>query len=205
MRSRNCPKLLLTSLLATSVFSQDQGYVSAKKLFYAEPETSVKPTIKTPKKSATGIRTVPISYPVAGLRYTVLQEVQPGREVAVDPDKEFHSGDRVRFEFESNLDGYLYVTQEGSSGLWTVLFPDARINGGKNQVQKRQPYQVPARTKYFVFNDVPGNEKLIVFLAKSPLNDLPRDANSTPQTVDHGVIDELNNRVPVSRLGFRKG
>jgi hypothetical protein len=34
----------------------------------------------------------------------------------------FHSGDRVRLSVESNLDGFLYVIEEGSTGAWDVLF-----------------------------------------------------------------------------------
>src|ERR1039457_2881320 len=172
MTTRKYSRLMWASLLAVSAYSQEQEYVSAKKLFYAEIERAA-PAKAPAKKGNGGVQRVPAAYSVAGLRYAVLQEVEPGKEVAVDPAKEFHSGDRVRFEFESNLDGYLYVSQEGSSGRWTVLFPDARINGGTNHVQKRQPYSVPARPKYFVFNDVPGRETLNVYLCKTPASGFP--------------------------------
>jgi hypothetical protein len=204
MTKRNYSRLIWLSLLAFCAYSQEQGYVSAKKLFYADVQQPGpgKNSGKTSGKG--GVKTIPTSATVAGLRYAVIQEVEPGREVTVDPAKEFHSGDRVRFEFESNLEGYLYVTQEGSSGMWNVLFPDARINSGTNHVQKRLPYSVPARPKYFVFNDVPGNEKVMVVLCKSPVKDLPAEAKPSPQTVDQNVINELNSSLKTRDLVFEK-
>lgn len=228
-------KLLIAmgTLLATAA-AQEQPYISAKKLFYAEPdklggaegagrasgtatnaiksETSVGP--RQPRDGSTGAvtsdagrtgasirQTIAYSAPVTGLHYTVYQEIERGREIAVDPGRQFHSGERVRFEFESNIDGYLYVTQEGSSGKWNVLFPDERINEGMNQITHRKPYAVPSG-KYFVFNDVPGTEKLMVFLNKSPINQLPSKAGT--KTVERGVIDQLNSSFSSRDLVFEK-
>jgi hypothetical protein len=202
MTKRNYSRLVWISLVAFCAYSQEQGYVSAKKLFYADVQGPS--AAKTPAGRSGGVKKVPASYAVAGLRYTVIQEVEPGKEITVDPTKEFHSGDRVRFEFESNLDGYLYVTQQGSSGMWNVLFPDVRINNGTNHVQKRQPYSVPSGQKYFVFNDVPGDEKVMVVLCKSPVKDLPAEAKPSPQTVDQTVINELNSNLKTRDLVFEK-
>ena len=61
-----------------------------------------------------------------GLRFRMIQAGANDAPIDVDPSKEFHTGDRVRFAFESNIDGYLYVAQQGASGNWTVLFPNRR-------------------------------------------------------------------------------
>ncbi len=188
--------------MTAAAYAQEQPYVSAKKLFYAGAVASAAPQAG-PKKGRGAVK-VPAAYSMAGLRYAVIQQVEPGREAGVDPAREFHSGDRVRFEFESNLDGYLYVIQQGSSGTWRVLFPDARINGGTNRVQKGTPYSVPAGSRYFVFNEVPGNEKLMVFLCKSPLKGLPAEAAPSAQSVDSAIINELNGSLPSRELVFEK-
>jgi hypothetical protein len=195
-------------LPALCVWSQDQPYISAKKLFYAA--APVTPAARGPRtrgkdtKNGSGPVVVPTAVSAPALRYSLLQETQPGKEVAVEPSREFHSGDRVRFEFESNRDGYLYVIQQGSSGAWNVLFPDTRINNGTNQVHARTAYSVPAPPKYFVFNNVAGDEKVMVFLCKSPLRGLPADARGLPQSVDQNIINELNSSVPSRDLVFEK-
>jgi serine/threonine-protein kinase len=92
--------------------------VSAKNLF---------DSAGTPGRSAGGA-----SNP--GLLYRVLRQSDDGRPVGVDPDTTtFRTGrDWVRFAFQPNVDGYLYVAQEGTNGRWDVLFPDPNINGGRN-------------------------------------------------------------------------
>jgi len=107
-----------------------------------------------------------------GLRYRLLQELQSGRVVNVDPESTFHSGDKVRFVFEANIEGHLYILQRGSAGNWGVLFPSPRINGGQNMIRAFQAYTVPP-TGWFRFDDNPGDESIRVFLSKNPLNTFP--------------------------------
>ena len=49
----------------------------------------------------------------------------------------------MKLAFESNIDGYLYVAQQGTSGNWTVLFPNPDINGGRNTIAPLHEYEVP--------------------------------------------------------------
>src|SRR6185503_8813017 len=42
-----------------------------------------------------------------GLRYAIVQQTAGG-DAEVTPDTTFHSGDRIRFMFEPNVDGYLF-------------------------------------------------------------------------------------------------
>src|ERR1700730_9515148 len=44
-----------------------------------------------------------------GLGYTLFMRAPNGRSVRVEPEHEFHSGDRVRISLEPNVDGFLYV------------------------------------------------------------------------------------------------
>ena len=107
-----------------------------------------------------------------GLKYRVLQRLDTDKEEEVSPDTTFHSGDRVRFAFESNIDGYLYVIQQGSTGRWTVLFPSPRTNGGLNAIRRFQEQVVPPDT-WFRFDANPGTEKVLVFLSREPVAQLP--------------------------------
>ena len=73
---------------------------------------------------------------------------------------------------EPNVDGYLYVVQQGSSGRWTVLFPGARINGGRNAIRAFEQYRVPSEG-WFAFDANPGTEQIFVIMSKDPLGQLP--------------------------------
>ena len=141
----------------------------------------------------------------AGLRYRLIR-LDGGKETDVDPvSTVFHSGDRVRFAFDSNIDGYLYVVQQGSSGRWTVLFPGTRINGGKNAVKRAELYQVP-NGDWFRFDATPGTEQVFVFLSRDPMDQLPgfdRPVTRT-ETVAASVIEDLQHRIRSRDLVFEK-
>ncbi len=107
-----------------------------------------------------------------GLRFRLMQAGANDAPVDVDPAREFRDGDRIRFAFESNIDGYLYVAQQGTSGNWTVLFPNPDINGGRNTVKRLQEYAVPD-DNYFRLDPPSGAEKIFVFLSREPLATLP--------------------------------
>lgn len=168
---------------------------AAKTLFYADTKPGESATVNVPNAAAAA----------TGLKYTVIQRSPSGDERDVDPDTTFHSGDRVRFAFESNVDGYLYVVQQGSSGKWTVLFPNPQINGGRNAIQRFQRYLFPSQT-WLLFNDTPGTEQILVIVSKQPLEELP--GGTTPVTplepVDGSVVDTLNRALKPRDLVFER-
>jgi serine/threonine protein kinase len=131
-----------------------------------------------------------------GLRYRILQRLENGQEINVDTSTPFRSGDSVRFAFESNTNGYLYVVSEGSSGRWMVLFPSPQINGGSNAIKAFEDYLVPS-DNWFTFNGPPGTERVFVFLSKEPVADLPGfDRPVTQvQTLARNDIQGLEQRV----------
>lgn len=141
-----------------------------------------------------------------GLRFRLTRLGADGVEGDVDgATTTFHSGDRIRFTFESNVDGYLYVVQQGSSGRWTVLFPGPNINGGKNAIGKGQRYQVP-NDDWFLFDENPGTEQVFVFMSREPLKQLPGfDRPVTRyETVVASVVDDLKQRVQSRDLILEK-
>jgi len=107
-----------------------------------------------------------------GLRFRMILEGPDGKATDVDPARDFHTGDRIKFAFESNVDGYLYVAQQGTSGNWTVLFPHPDINGGRNEVKRFEEHEVP-NDNYFTMAGNPGQEQIFVFLSREPMSTLP--------------------------------
>ena len=107
-----------------------------------------------------------------GIRFRMVLEGPNGQPIDVDPARDFHTGERIKFAFESNIDGYLYVAQQGTSGNWTVLYPHPDINGGLNKVKRFEEYEIP-NDNWFQLQGNPGEEQLFVFLSRDPLNTLP--------------------------------
>jgi len=140
-----------------------------------------------------------------GLRYGIVQLRADNTEAEVDPDTTFHSGDRVRFSFEPNIDGYMYVVQEGSTGKWNMLFPNPQINGGTNAVQHGQRVAIP-REGWFKFDSSAGTERAFVFLSKEPLTSLPgfKEPVTKMESVDQSVVDDLKRTVKARDLVFEK-
>lgn len=140
-----------------------------------------------------------------GLRFRMIQAGAGDAPMDVDSAKEFLTGDRIRFAFESNIDGYLYVAQQGTSGNWTVLFPNPQINGGVNAVKRFQEYEVP-RGDWFQFDGAAGTEHVFVFLSREPMAKLPGferpvksfEAGSAP------MIAELRSSIQSRDLVFAK-
>jgi serine/threonine-protein kinase len=110
--------------------------------------------------------------PAPGLRFRMILAGPDDQPIDVDPARDFHTGERIRFAFESNIDGYLYVAQQGTSGNWTVLFPNPEIAGGRNAVKQFEEYVVP-EDNWFKLDGNPGEEQLFVFLSREPMKTLP--------------------------------
>ena len=101
----------------------------------------------------------------AGLKYTILRQGRGGEGVPVDPGTTvFRAGERIRFVFETN-GGYLYIILDGSSGRTHRLYPDPRINSGRNDVAPFVQVQIP-QDAWFRFDDTPGTERVRVYLTK---------------------------------------
>jgi hypothetical protein len=153
------------------------------------PETAASQgRTEAPPQSTPDETTVVVAYQKGnpGLRYRLIQRLESGREVEVDPETTFYSGDNVRFVFESNIEGHLYIVQQGSSGNWTVLFPTPRINGGQHVIRPRELYTVPSADGWFRFDDKPGDESIRVFLSRQPLDSFPglQQAVARQETVE---------------------
>lgn len=108
-----------------------------------------------------------------GLSYFI-EVIKPnGKVERVTAEKRaFKSGERIRFVFKSNKEGYLYLLAIGSSGKGAILFPDNRMNNGNNLVAANSEYRVPFGEKSFVMDPTPGDEKVLVFFSQAEINDI---------------------------------
>ncbi|MCX6624027.1 MAG: DUF4384 domain-containing protein [Acidobacteria bacterium] len=86
---------------------------------------------------------------------------------AVDPSHVFAQGDRVRFRYRSNFNGYLYVMNQGTSGDYGQLFP-REDTGTANRVEAGKEYVVPAAAEgAFRVTGPPGHD--IIYWMVTPL------------------------------------
>src|SRR5260370_3203432 len=66
----------------------------------------------------------------------------------IDPGLVLAQGERVRFKFRTNFDGYLYVMNQSTSGTYQQLFPRDET-GHDNRISASREYQVPATSPAF--------------------------------------------------------
>ncbi|HWQ55009.1 MAG TPA: DUF4384 domain-containing protein [Bryobacteraceae bacterium] len=78
----------------------------------------------------------------------MLERRDGGAWRSVDPGLVFGQGDRVRFRFRTNFDGYLYVMNYSTSGKYEQLFPREET-GRDNRVVAGRDYMVPATETAF--------------------------------------------------------
>jgi hypothetical protein len=115
----------------------------------------------------------------------------------IDPALVLAQGDRVRFRFRTNFDGYLYVTNQSTSGKYEQLFP-RQETGQDNHILGGKDYQVPATSMAFRIAGPPGHEVVYWLVSPARLNDVPARptvppaGNPTPLTLiprcDEGVM-----------------
>ena len=171
----------------------------AKELYYAGEEANLGAVAGIPPAAADGgLRN-------AGMRYRILRSGPDGAPVEVDPDTVFRAGDRIRFVFEPNIDGFLYVVQRGSTGRWSVLLPHPLINAGQNAVTRFQQVSIPSEG-WFRFDDNPGSERVFIYLSRQPISTLPWGGGpvASAQTVDQPTVVELEKTVRSRDLVFQK-
>ena len=93
---------------------------------------------------------------------------------AVEPGLVFDTGDRVRFRFRANFDGYLYVMDQATSGNYETLFP-REDTGEQNRIEAGQEYVVPATTQgLFRITGPPGYDVLYWLVTPLSLGAAPK-------------------------------
>jgi len=75
----------------------------------------------------------------------------------IDPGLVLAQGDRVRFRYRTNFDGYLYVMNQSTSGKYEQLFPREET-GQDNRLLAGKDYEVPATSTAFRIAGPAGHE-----------------------------------------------
>jgi hypothetical protein len=96
---------------------------------------------------------------------------------AIDPGLVLNQGDRVRFKFRTNFDGFLYVMNQSTSGKYDQLFP-RQDTGQNNQIAASREYLVPATSAAFRIAGPAGHE--IVYWLITPAQLAGGAPTSTP-------------------------
>lgn len=86
-----------------------------------------------------------------------LEKLDGKRWTQIDPGQVLEKGERVRFRFRANFDGYLYVTNQSTSGTNTLLFP-REDTGSENRVEAGEEYLVPATMGAFRVDGPAGHD-----------------------------------------------
>jgi hypothetical protein len=101
---------------------------------------------------------------------------------SIDPALVLAQGDRVRFRFRTNFDGFLYVMNQSSSGKYEQLFPRAET-GQDNRVKANQEYQVPTTSAAFRIAGPAGFETVYWLVTPAKLTDAPPRLSAPPETM----------------------
>jgi hypothetical protein len=121
-------------------------------------------------------------------RMEITLERQQGKVwKAVDPALILNTGDVIRFRFKPSFDGYLYVTDYGTSGKYNLLFPRAET-GQKNLVQKGQEYLIPATEAFFRVSGPAGYESVYWLVSPVALGNNPDFAPAHPSNYRPPVL-----------------
>ncbi len=91
----------------------------------------------------------------------------------VDAGHVFQTGDSIRFRLRPAFDGYLYVTDLGTTGRSNLLFP-RQETGADNRIEHGKEYVVPATPDgWFEVSGPPGYETLYFVMSPVPLGATP--------------------------------
>jgi len=102
-----------------------------------------------------------------------LERQESGVWRAVDPGLVFSQGDRVRFRYHTNFDGYLYVMNQATSGNYQTLFP-REDTGEQNRIEAGKEYVVPAVQGWFRVTGPPGQDVLYWMVTPLSLGAQPK-------------------------------
>jgi hypothetical protein len=99
----------------------------------------------------------------------------------IDPGLVLAQGDRVRFRYRTNFDGFLYVTDLGTSGKYEQLFPREET-GQENHVAAAKEYQVPATSTAFRVAGPAGHDIVYWMVSPARMTDPVQKAPAPPRS-----------------------
>jgi hypothetical protein len=144
-----------------------------------------KPKANRVKRPTPRRRPAVVQAPLLKLQWRVLKVADDGSDQETSPLAMFHTGDRLRLAVKTNQDGYLYIIHQASpTSPGQIIFPDSRLNGGRNDVGKYQelilpsncPAGIPRRDCALPVVPPAGREVFTLVFTRDPITDLPNTA-----------------------------
>jgi len=114
-----------------------------------------------------------------GVGLTLFMRDSNGLALRVDPNHDFHKGDRVRVLLETNVDGHLYIFNTTDGGDPVMIYPDVQLDDAGNFMQAHVPFEIPSsladdeRLRWFRFDEHAGTERLYFVFTREPLPEIP--------------------------------
>ncbi len=114
------------------------------------------------------------------LEITLERRLADNKAEPVGSDHVFQTGETVHFRVKSGFDGYLYVMDQGTTGLFATVFPAADA-GADNRVHQGQIFAIPAgETSWFEISGPPGFDVVYFLLSPQPLSTPSASAFAAP-------------------------
>ncbi len=139
--------------------------------------------------------------PLLTIEYRIMKQAEDLTPRETNPDLTvFHTGDRLQIRLKTNQDGYLYIIQntEGEDGQ--IIFPDSRINDGRNLVRKNEELVIPSHCEsryldelgncWFRMEPPAGREVFTVIFSRDIITDIS-DLVGEGGAVKRHVIEEI--------------
>jgi hypothetical protein len=103
--------------------------------------------------------------------FSIRLEQRKGNTVqAVPQNTVFRNGDILRFRLASQIDGYLYVVDKGTTGSTAVLFPGTSAAKNTNHIEVSHTYLVPADGDgWFEVSGPAGFDTLYFLVSAGPI------------------------------------
>jgi hypothetical protein len=131
------------------------------------------------------VKPVAVKAPLLKLQWRVLKVAEDGSDQETSPIAMFHTGDRLRLAVKTNQDGFLYIVHQSSpTSPGQIIFPDSRLNEGRNDVRKYQEIILPSncppgmKPRDCALPVMPpaGREVFTLVFTRDPIIDLPNSA-----------------------------
>jgi hypothetical protein len=113
---------------------------------------------------------------------TTIELERNGKKTHVPYTYDFKAGDKVRFIYTVNTDGYACWLAKGSTGKYDILFPSAKT-GMDSKIGKNQKNTIPVNGS-FRFDETPGTESIFFVLYKEKPADV---CGGAPTVADSGA------------------
>lgn len=121
--------------------------------------------------------------PLLTLQWRILKFRQDGSQEEANPGLTFTPDDRMRIAVKANQDGYLYIIRQSAPDQdGELIFPDKRINDGKNFVAKNQEIFFPSDCRnidypcWYIPQGTSGADLYTLILSRDEVEELPNTA-----------------------------